>query len=53
LVTFFLKQLDETIALHENKLETYQELKKAMLQKDVRFKRLKKWGEVNGYHFNF
>ncbi|WP_034551042.1 restriction endonuclease subunit S [Carnobacterium funditum] len=29
----FFKQLDETIALHENKLETYQELKKAMLQK--------------------
>lgn len=29
----FFKQLDETIALHEQKLETYQELKKAMLQK--------------------
>lgn len=29
----FLKQLDETIVLHEQKLETYQELKKAMLQK--------------------
>lgn len=29
----FFKQLDETIALHENKLGTYQELKKAMLQK--------------------
>lgn len=27
------KQLDETIVLHEKKLETYQELKKAMLQK--------------------
>lgn len=29
----FFKQLDETIELHQNKLETYQELKKAMLQK--------------------
>lgn len=29
----FFKQLDETIVLHEKKLETYQELKKAMLQK--------------------
>lgn len=29
----FFKQLDETIELHENKLKTYQELKKAMLQK--------------------
>ncbi|WP_244885779.1 restriction endonuclease subunit S [Carnobacterium viridans] len=29
----FFKQLDETIDLHEQKLETYQELKKAMLQK--------------------
>ena len=29
----FFKQLDETIELHEKKLKTYQELKKAMLQK--------------------
>ena len=29
----FFKQLDETIVLHEKKLETYQNLKKAMLQK--------------------
>lgn len=29
----FFKQLDENITLNENKLETYQELKKAMLQK--------------------
>jgi len=29
----FFKKLDETIDLHEKKLETYQELKKAMLQK--------------------
>lgn len=29
----FFKQLDETIVLYEQKLETYQELKKAMLQK--------------------
>lgn len=29
----FFEQLDETIDLHEKKLETYQELKKAMLQK--------------------
>ncbi|WP_071847512.1 restriction endonuclease subunit S [Alkalibacterium sp. 20] len=29
----FFKQLDETINLHQKKLETYQELKKAMLQK--------------------
>lgn len=29
----FFKQLDENIVLHEQKLETYQELKKAMLQK--------------------
>lgn len=29
----FFKQLDETIDLHQKKLETYQELKKAMLQK--------------------
>jgi len=29
----FFKQLDETISFHEKKLETYQELKKAMLQK--------------------
>ena len=29
----FFKQLDETITLHQKKLETYQELKKAMLQK--------------------
>lgn len=29
----FLKQLDENIVLHKQKLETYQELKKAMLQK--------------------
>ena len=29
----FFEQLDETIALHEKKLETYKELKKAMLQK--------------------
>lgn len=32
-ISNFFNQLDETIALHENKLETYQELKKAMLQK--------------------
>ncbi|EJB2513387.1 restriction endonuclease subunit S [Listeria monocytogenes] len=29
----FFKQLDETIELHQKKLETYQELKKAMLQR--------------------
>lgn len=29
----YFKQLDETIVLHEKKLETYQNLKKAMLQK--------------------
>ena len=29
----YFKKLDEIIALHEQKLETYQELKKAMLQK--------------------
>lgn len=29
----FFKQLDETIVLHKKKLETYQNLKKAMLQK--------------------
>ena len=29
----FFKQLDKTIDLHQKKLETYQELKKAMLQK--------------------
>ncbi|SDQ02642.1 restriction endonuclease subunit S [Carnobacterium viridans] len=29
----FLKQLDETIELHEQKLKTYQNFKKAMLQK--------------------
>lgn len=32
-ISNFFNQLDETIILHENKLETYQNLKKAMLQK--------------------
>jgi len=32
-IGLFFQQLDDTIALHQKKLETYQELKKAMLQK--------------------
>ena len=29
----FFKQLDDTIALHQKKLEDYQQLKKALLQR--------------------
>ncbi|MEK4948716.1 restriction endonuclease subunit S [Carnobacterium sp. FSL W8-0810] len=32
-ISIFFKQLDKTIDFHEKKLETYRELKKAMLQK--------------------